>query len=166
MSFFSQHRLYRQRWPLAVDELTWFSSMAPPSSALEYLAVPETAEFPWAPRCASLASALSFRQSGPRWTEGRRGLYTARPTVGLSRSSQNSITAMTMPRMAFGFPIRSRSDCALPVHQRLKLLGDPDVQSTSFLAFALAAIPASYREHPIFLGVVEDREPRATCAWD
>jgi len=51
---------------------------------------------------------------------------------------------------------------ALPVDQRLKLLGNLHIQlDDAFIAVALAAIPASDRKETIFLGVVEDREQLA-----
>src|SRR6266850_7116905 len=55
-----------------------------------------------------------------------------------------------------------RGRYALPVDQRLKLLGDPDVElHDALIPFTLAAIPASDRKHAVFLGMVENREQLA-----
>src|SRR5258705_6118474 len=55
-----------------------------------------------------------------------------------------------------------RGRYALPVDQRLKLLGDPDVElHDALIPFTLAAILASDRKHAVFLGMVENREQLA-----
>jgi hypothetical protein len=68
---------------------------------------------------------------------------------------------MKNPRLG-SFAARCGGQYALPVDQRLKLLGDSHVQlDDAFIALALDAIPASDRKEAIFLGMVEDREQLA-----
>src|SRR5258705_371916 len=127
------------------------SSSSQTPSTVPALPSVRTTAFPTSSDCAfsnalRITDARSFAGMSPANCMRRTGPLTLIRERGYTRS----------------FAGRCGRRYALPVDQRLKLLGNLHIQiDDAFIAFALAAIPASDRKETIFLGVVEDREQLA-----